>query len=122
MFTILAAIAEIEMEMITCRMKENRLARWRDRRIFCGKPPYGYVRNRKEKWIEIVAGQAEVYSRIVREYPDLGKSLNDISLELNQEGVPTRNGGRWSSGTLSKVLKCTGYCGEITANKFFWTP
>src|SRR5208283_5705334 len=39
MLTILAAIAELEMEMITSRMKENRLARWRDKRIFCGKPP-----------------------------------------------------------------------------------
>ena len=37
MLTILAAIAELEMEMITSRMRENRLARWRDRRIFCGK-------------------------------------------------------------------------------------
>jgi site-specific DNA recombinase len=42
MLTILAAIAELEMEMITSRMRENRLARCRDRRIFCGKPPYGY--------------------------------------------------------------------------------
>ncbi len=31
MLTILAAIAELEMEMFTFRMKENRLARWRDR-------------------------------------------------------------------------------------------
>jgi DNA invertase Pin-like site-specific DNA recombinase len=61
MLTILAAIAELEMEMITSRMKENRLARWRDRRIFCGKPPYGYSWNVKEKRIEIVPDQAEVY-------------------------------------------------------------
>src|SRR5208337_4952718 len=120
MLTILAAIAELEMEMITSRMKENRLARWRDRRIFCGKPPYGYVWNAKEKRIEIVPDQGEVYSRVVKEYLDLGKSLNDISIDLNAEGVPTRNGGssRWSSGTLSKILKCTDYRGEITVNKF----
>src|SRR5208283_1163569 len=119
MLTILAAIAELEMEMITSRMKENRLARWRDRRIFCGKPPYGYVWNAKEKRIEIVPDQGEVYSRVVKEYLDLGKSLNDISIDLSAEGVPTRNGGssRWSSGTLSKILKCTDYRGEITVNK-----
>jgi site-specific DNA recombinase len=120
MLTILAAIAELEMEMITSRMKENRLARWRDRRIFCGKPPYGYEWNAKEKQIEIVPEQDEVYSRIVGEYLDLGKSLNDISLDLNAEGVPTRSNGssKWSSGTLSKILKCTDYLGEITVNKF----
>jgi hypothetical protein len=98
------------MEMITSRMKENRLARWRDRRIFCGKPPHGYRWNSKEKRIEIVPEQSEVYSRMVKEYLDLGRSLNDISIDLNAEGIPTRNGGssRWSSGTLSKILKCKG--------------
>jgi len=120
MLTILAAIAELEMEMIGSRMRENRLARWRDRRIFCGKPPYGYQWNRKEKRIEIVPDQGEVYSRMVKEYLDLGKSLNDISMDLNSEGIPTRNGGssRWSSGTLSKILKCRDYCGEITVNQY----
>jgi len=108
------------MEMITSRMKENRLARWRDRRIFCGKPPYGYVWNGKEKRIEIVAEQAEIYSRVVKEYLDLARSLNDISIDLNAEGVPTRNGGssRWTSGTLSKILKSDDYLGQITVNRF----
>jgi site-specific DNA recombinase len=120
MLTILAAIAELEMEMITSRMKENRLARWRDRRIFCGRTPYGYIWNSRDKRIEIVVEQAEIYSRVVKEYLDLAKSLNDISIDLNAEGVPTRNGGssKWSSGTLSKILKCTDYCGEITVNRF----
>ncbi len=120
MLTILAAIAELEMEMITSRMKENRLARWRDRRIFCGKPPYGYSWHPKDKRIEIVPDQGEVYSRVVREYLDLGRSLNDISIDLNAEGVPTRNNGssKWSSGTLSKILKCADYCGEITVNQY----
>jgi site-specific DNA recombinase len=120
MLTILAAIAELEMEMITSRMKENRLARWRDRRIFCGKPPYGYSWNGKLKQIEIVPDQGEVYSRIVKEYLDLGRSLNDISLDLNAEGVQTRSNGssKWSSGTISKILKCADYLGEITVNKF----
>ncbi|MGO9018226.1 MAG: recombinase family protein [Syntrophobacteraceae bacterium] len=120
MLTILAAISQLELEMITSRMKENRLARWRDRRIFCGKPPYGYTWNVKEKRIEIVPDQGEVYSRVVREYLDLNRSLNDISLLLNEEGVPTRNNGssRWSSGTLSKILKCADYLGEITVNRF----
>ena len=45
------------------------------------------MRKRKEKWIEIVPDQGEVYSRVVREYLDLGKSLNDISIDLNAEGV-----------------------------------
>ncbi len=67
-----------------------------------------------------VPGQGEVYSRIVTEYLDLGRSLNDISLDLNAEGVPTRNNGssRWSSGPLSKILKCADYLGEITVNRF----
>ncbi len=120
MLTILAAIAELEMEMITSRMKENRLARWRDRRIFCGRTPYGYEWNVKLKQIEIVLDQGELYQRIVKEYLDLARSLNDIVLDLNAEGIPTRNGGssKWSSGTLSKILKCADYQGEITVNRF----
>ena len=76
------------------------------------------MRKRKEKWIEIVPDQGEVYSRVVREYLDLGKSLNDISIDLNAEGVPTRNAGRWSSGAISKILKCADYLGEIKVNKY----
>ena len=56
------------MEMITSRMKENRLARWRDRRIFCGKPPYGYEWNRQEKRIEIVAEQG-IVGEAALQYP-----------------------------------------------------
>ena len=61
-----------------------------------------------------------MYQRIVREYLDLGKSLNDISMDLNTEGVRTRNGCaiRWSSGTISRILKSADYLGEITVNKF----
>lgn len=120
MLTILSAISQLELEMIGSRMRENRLARWRDRRIFCGTPPYGYIWNSKEKRIEIVPDQAEIYSRVVKEYLDLSKSLNDISIDLNAEGVPTRTNGssRWSSGTLSKILKCADYCGEITVNQY----
>ncbi|GLI34194.1 hypothetical protein DAMNIGENAA_16270 [Desulforhabdus amnigena] len=120
MLTILAAISQLELEIITSRIKENRLARWRDRRIFCGKAPYGYIWNPKEKRIEIEPEQGEIYSIVVKEYLDLARSLNDISLELNAEGIPTRNGGssKWFSGTLSKILKSADYCGEITVNRF----
>jgi site-specific DNA recombinase len=46
--------------------------------------------------------------------------LNDISIDLNGEGVPTRNNGssKWSSGTLSKILKSADYLGQITVNRF----
>ena len=65
-----------------------------------------------------MAEQGEVYQRIVKEYLDFDKSLNDISMDLNTEGVPTRNGGKWSSGTISRILKCADYCGEITVNQY----
>ncbi|MGC8494614.1 MAG: recombinase family protein [Syntrophobacteraceae bacterium] len=50
----------------------------------------------------------------------MGRSLNDISIDLNAEGVQTRAGGssKWSSGTISKILKCADYQGEITVNKY----
>ena len=121
MLTILAAIAELEMEMIGSRMKENRLARWRDKRIFCGKPPYGYGWNTKEKRIEIVPDQGEIYSRVVREYLDLGRSLNDISIDLNAEGVSDPQ--RWFLPMVQwhtlQNFEVRDYCGEITVNKLY---
>ena len=61
-----------------------------------------------------------VYQRIVREYPGPGRSLNHIGLDLNVEGIQTRNrsSSRWSGGAVSRILRCADECGEITVNQY----
>lgn len=73
-----------------------------------------------EERIETSPGKGEACQRIVREYLDPGKWMNDISMDLNAEGIQTRNGSssRWSNGTLSRIFKRPDYLDQITVNGF----
>ncbi len=116
---ILASIAELEREMILGRTTENRVARWNEKRIFCGKLPYVYMWNKKAQEIEIIEGELETYNRIVSDYLDLKKSMVTIALELNNDKVPTRNDGkRWHTVVISQILRNPSYwSGELTVNQ-----
>ncbi len=46
----------------------------------------------------------EVLRRISHDHA-VGKSLNAIALELNEEGLPTARGGRWYASTIKHVLR-----------------
>jgi len=40
----------------------------------------------------------------IKQMRDDGTSLNDIAKYLTQSGVPAKNGGRWQSNTVNKIL------------------
>ena len=44
---IFALLAEWERDMIREQMTENKMAKWRDKRMFTGQPPYGYYWDKK---------------------------------------------------------------------------
>lgn len=75
-----------------------------------GRPPYGYrvgPRNR----LELVPEEAVVVRYIFRLYLQEGMGIRRIAGQLNQEGIRTRRGGRWSMVTIRDILRNRVYLG-----------
>ncbi|MCS7294347.1 MAG: recombinase family protein [Chloroflexota bacterium] len=78
-----------------------------------GRPPYGYrvgPRNR----LELVPDEAVVVRYIFRLYLQEGMGIRRIAGQLNQEGIRTRKGGRWSMVTVRDILRNRVYLGTYS--------
>lgn len=114
-FTVLAAMAEFELELIKVRMAEVKLTKLRQRKIILGLVGYGYRWNDETQGLEIIEKEKENYLRLVREYLDLEKSsLDDVALAMKNEGILTRFGHNWTSGTIRNTFRNTIHKGITT--------
>jgi len=117
MVTMLAAVAELEREIIREQMSENKMARWKDNRAFVGKPPFGYRWNKASQKIEIDPKEAEIYRRIVSMYLDEGMTYRDIGIRLKEEGIRCKR-SVFQGGTLLYILKNPAYYGHYVVNQY----
>ena len=78
-----------------------------------GRPPYGY-RNGPEGVLEVHPEEAEVVRLAYRLYTDDRRGLRLIARDLNERGITTRRGGRWSVATLREMLRNPAYVGTYT--------
>ena len=62
--------------------------------------------------------EAEVVKVIFADYLD-GMGLQAITNKLNEKVVPTTLGGQWNKSTISKMLSCEKYIGNILLQKTF---
>lgn len=85
--TVLAAVAELERELIASRVREG-MAAAAAQGVHVGRPP------------EI---PEQVADRIVAER-QAGRTLADIADGLATDGVPTARGGKWRASTIHRVL------------------
>jgi len=104
-----AAAAKIE-----ARKTSRRVKRAQSERVRSGKQPnggrraYGYAPNRIDK-IEIECAVLEsVARRIIA-----GESISSTVNWLNDTGVPTVSGARWSVQTLKQILANPRYVGDL---------
>lgn len=111
MLSIYASFAEMESEAIGARIRDNR----RHRLVTEGKhytvPPYGYTK--QDKKLIVVPEQAE-HVRWIFEQVAAGRGMRSIVLDLNQRGVPTKNGGAWSTTIVKNVVTCPTHCGKLS--------
>jgi len=126
-FNTLGSFAEYEWELIRTRTSEGRARAWRDGNAFIGRPPFGYEWNGSE--LTVNSTEAELYRRIVTMYVDQGLSYNDITVQLNREGLFCKSSRTKKDGTLSKpvpwspsavkaILKNTAYYGHYVVNQY----
>lgn len=115
MMTILASYAQEESRSAS----ENQ--KWRIKRNFEAGIPWdgtllGY-RLENSHYV-IVPKEAELVRRIYNEYLS-GKGYPSIAKMLNDEGIPSRFGGKWNQSAVSRVLSNYTYTCNLLLQKTF---
>jgi site-specific DNA recombinase len=111
--TLVAALAQWERENLAERVKLGMGQMVRERKRPGGPPPFGYEL-RQGKLI-VHPQEAEVVRRIFRQYLS-GRRPGQIAEELNRLGYRGKAGGKWTSGTVSHLLKNHVYYGALRWN------
>lgn len=109
MLAILASMAESESRSISENEKWSIKKRFQNGTYMISYLPYGYTNVDGE--IVIVPEQAEVVKEIFAGCL-AGKSTHIIAKELNEKGVATKKGGKWTGGTINGILTNEKYIGD----------
>lgn len=106
---ILGSFSEYERRMIVMRMKLGRLAKARRGGYAGGAPAFGY--RSSSKGLVRVDEQLDVVRRIFIMKRNKHMGLRRIAKRLNEDGVPTRQGGPWQTSTIKGILANPMYRG-----------
>lgn len=101
-FTLSAAFAEMEKNLIGERIKASLLHKWKNRQVYTRIPPLGYDRegnNLVPNSQEMEVLETVLYMR------EQGLSMQSIATVLNDHDIPTKLGGRWHAVTIQKILQ-----------------
>jgi len=115
--TVLAAVAELERDMILERTRTGYEAKARGGDVFRSRHVYGYryVPGDKRAGVlgrlDVHEPEAAVVQRIFRDLAR-GVSMTQLCVDLNTDGVPTMRGGRWSHSTTRYILNNPVYLGR----------
>lgn len=116
MLSILSGLAESESTSISENNKWSIQRRFKNGTFVVAYPPYGYE-NSGGKMV-INEEQAKIVRRIFNEVL-AGKSTHSIAKTLQQEGVPTKKGGTWTSTSVRAILANEKYTGDILFQKTY---
>lgn len=109
--TIMASIAQLEGHMMYERLSKGKQQKASRGGYTGGWLPYGYRRSGKGS-VEVVPEEAKIVRRIFRWFIK-GESMNSIARRLQDDGVPTRNGGTWGHSTVRRILRNPFYAGCV---------
>lgn len=116
--TILAAVAQEESSNLSKRVKFSK-----KQSAQAGRVPnfvYGYNKRPGEKYtLDINEAEARTVRRVFELYITEQMSTGAIAKLLNQEGVPTKKGGKykWTQCVVSNILRNQIYIGKVCNNK-----
>jgi DNA invertase Pin-like site-specific DNA recombinase len=100
MLTILAAVAEMERNLIAERIRNVMSWKRRNGKVF-GHEPFGFARD-GDNLVPVEAEQRAM--DLIFELRARGYSLRKIARALEARGIPTKRGGRWAAATVRKLL------------------
>lgn len=99
--TMLAAVGQLEREMIQERCKDAAERCFREKRVF-GKIPYGYRKDGKK----LVENSIEMdVLRMIDGLRSDGVSFWRIADRLNTRGIKAKQGGEWYASSVRSVLE-----------------
>lgn len=116
--TFYSAFAQAESESISMNIKLGYKAKMK-RGEACGKADcYGFDWNKETQELEINEEQAEVVRMIFNWYIN-GKGVFIISKELNELGIKTAKGRKWTHTTVRGLINNEKYVGDLKSQKYF---
>lgn len=116
MLSILSSLAESESVSISENEKWSIKKRFQNGTYIISYPPYGYANINGE--MVIVPEQAEVVKQIFTDTL-AGKSTHNIAKELNELGVKSKKGSKWTSGTINAIIRNEKYTGDVIFQKTY---
>lgn len=116
MLSILSGLAESESVSISENEKWSIKKRFQNGTFIISYPPYGY-KNVDGEMI-IVPEQAKIVKGIFASALS-GKGTHAIADELNVRAVPTKKGGKWTSGTINGIIGNEKYTGDVIYQKTY---
>ena len=116
MLSILVSLAESESVSISENSKWSVRKRYEKGTFKIGYPPYGYKNVDGE--MVIAPEQAEIVKEIFA-LCLAGQGAHTIAKMLNERGVETKKGGRWTGTTINGILKNEKYTGDVIFQKTY---
>ncbi|MEK5393009.1 recombinase family protein [Margalitia sp. FSL K6-0131] len=116
MLSILSGLAESESISISENTKWAIQRRFQNGTFKISYPPYGYQNIDGQMVVNLK--QAEVVKYIFAEVLS-GKGTQKIADDLNQKGIPSKRGGRWTATTIRGILKNEKYTGDVILQKTY---
>jgi len=99
--TIVAALAQLESDQTSKRIRDVQSDRKSKGSTYCGNPPLGFRNNGRE--LIQVPSEIEVV-RTIFSLKSEGKTLNEIAKHLNRSKIKGKNGGSFQPATITKIL------------------
>ncbi len=110
MLNILITFAQYEREVITERVRDKMAASRKKGMWVGGSVPMGYkVEN---KHLVVVPEEADVIRKIFNRYVEI-QSPKLIAMELNAQGIKTKQGKTWDKAHVYRILENHTYIGEV---------
>lgn len=100
---LVAAMAEVERNMITARTSGGRKVKASRGGYSGGRTPYGYAVDKNIKGMVINEEQAKVV-RLIFEMKKNGSTYQQIVDELNRRGYTNKSGGKWAISSVQVIL------------------
>lgn len=116
MLSILSSLAESESVSISENEKWSIKKRFQDGTYIISYPPYGYANINGD--MVIVPEQAEVVKQIFANTLE-GKGTHAIAKELNEHGISSKKGSKWTPGTVNAIIRNEKYTGDAIFQKTY---
>ncbi len=116
MLSILSSLAESESVSISENSKWSIQKRFQNGTFIIAYPPYGYTNVDGE--MVIVPEQAEVVRQMFADTL-AGKSTHTIAKELNERGITSKKGGKWTPGTVNGIIRNEKFTGDVIFQKTY---